>query len=338
MSEKLLRGSPKYQAKVLFELVRRFGESKNAAKYRFYAEAVNKFGISKSSANCAERIGVYGHKTGHEYIRLWAECIKYVRDIFTFRSADLLSTKTIQTFLEHKICQTQNYNTLGVIFASMVKIGAALDIRHGKDINNPERLSDIRAGVPVRSEFRTYVDDVRAAVAGAKAFAKENGLKLYRPVQARAYQNPQAVRDNLTDEKHILAADLIDALGTRISECSLIRPYQLSEKNTLSYISKGGQGNLRTVPSELADRLRGYFKTDGEFRVNKNQFRNDVKEAARVSEQKYNQVHGLRWNYAQESYAGLRESGMSHEEALKEVAEQMSHHRSTTTLHYLQKG
>ena len=123
----------------------------------------------------------------------------------------------------------------------------------------------------------------------------------------------------------------------RATEASLITPNQLNEHNQIYYQSKGGQYNIRTISPELADKLRGYFEKDGEFRVNQNDYRNDLKQAAFVSGQEYHGIHGLRWNFAQENYDDFRSQGLTREEACKEVSELMSHHRWDITRHYLKR-
>jgi integrase len=223
----------------------------------------------------------------------------------------------ITVYLEDKIDRTGgNKNTIAATASALVKMAVALDKLHGNDLNSPDR----------------HIDDFRRGIAEAQA-----GKIIERPEQKRAYQDPLALRECLVQDNHRIAAELTAEIGMRVMETSLITPNQLNEHNHLSYQSKGGQHNIRTISPELADNLRGYFEKDGVFKVNQNEYCNDLKQAAFASGQEYQGTHGLRWNFAQENYDDFRSQGLTHDEACKEVSELMSHHRPEITRHYLRR-
>ena len=327
-----LRGNINYQVQRLFDQVRCYGQSKFSAKQSFYEEA-RQLGIVGNSQNFTERSGVYSIKTGDDYRIIWHDFLEYVKDNLRITSAEDLKTDAYRSYLEDRLSRTNNSNTLAQVNSALVKFAVGLNRLQGLDINHPERLKDLRSGVEVRQEFRTHVDNVRLAISQAYA-----GKELVKPEQCRAYKYPQLIRDNLTNEKYRIAARLIQETGMRIHECGLVRPSQLNENNQLNYIGKGGQNSMVTITPELAGSLRAYFEKDKEFRINKNCFRDAVKKAAEATNQTYTGVHGLRWNFAQETYDELIASGVPESQALLETAERMGHHREQITKHYLGRG
>jgi hypothetical protein len=71
------------------------------------------------------------------------------------------------------------------------------------------------------------------------------------------------------------------------------------------------------------------------FTFDRHQYRLALKIAASKSGQQYCGSHGLRWNYAQERFVALQQSGLTREEALVQVSHEMGHSRGDITEHYL---
>ena len=338
MSIKISRGSVVFQVDTLFELIKEFGVAKHEAKGEFYRIA-QELGLSGTTSNFSERNGVFGHATADKIRQIWREGFQFAKDNYSLKLITLMNGKAISGFLNNVMDRNEqkngfvNGNTIGVYTSALIKMAVALDRLHGYDVDNPGRIADIRAGNDVQEKYQTYVDIFRTAIADAT-----DDREIIRPGQDRAYSAPYALREHISNDKHQLAARLMhEELGARISEVSLIRPYQLGEDNRLSYISKGGQLNDRYISQESGDCLRGYFARDGEFRFNQNSFRDDLKQAAAKSNQSYagKGSHGLRWCYAREKYEVYKQSGMTENQALKQVSEDLSHHRIEITLHYL---
>jgi polyhydroxyalkanoate synthesis regulator phasin len=163
-------------------------------------------------------------------------------------------------------------------------------------------------------------------------------VKLVKPDKLRVYKDVTALVGALKSDVHRLAAALIRETGMRATEASLINPSQLKDDNTLYYKSKGGQDNERTISQELADKLRDTFTKNGKFSFNQNAFRDDLKNAAEVTKQKYQSIHGLRWNFAQDlAWKCVFKDKMTPDEARLVVSKALSHHRPAITDHYLKR-
>jgi integrase len=217
-------------------------------------------------------------------------------------------------------------------------MGVALDKYHGFDPNSEMRIKELGLIKEGKIEFNPEsknlgaVDVFRRAIEQVKGDEKEF---LYRPVQARAYKDYKNVAEHLKVERHHTAVKLIEELGMRAHELSLIKPGQLKDDNTLRYISKGSQLNHRPISQELADTLRGYFEREGKFEVNKRAFRADIKQACEAVGERYNSIHGFRWSVAQHLMADCLCEGCTYEEGLAKVSEFLTHHRLFITEHYL---
>ena len=72
------------------------------------------------------------------------------------------------------------------------------------------------------------------------------------------------------------------------------------------------------------------------FKVDKDAYRADLKAASEKSGQEYTGSHGLGWNFAQKRFNELQENeNLTYKQALKQVSEEMGHHRADITEHYL---
>ncbi|MDR2884317.1 MAG: hypothetical protein LBV09_04335 [Deferribacteraceae bacterium] len=306
-----MRGNVSYQVNRLFEQVKCFGESKKEAKLAA-AKELKVHNLQYNPQNVAERTGVYAHKTADEYRTIWRECFQYAKDNFSIKDIEKMSVEAVKAYLTDKIDRTGgNKGTIAATSSALVKMAVALDKLHNSS---------------------SHVKDFRQAISTATA-----GKTLERTDRNRAYQDPQALQAHLMVEAHRVAAELTAEIGMRATELSLITPNQLNEHNHLVFKSKGGQDNIRTISLELADKLREYFAKDGEFKVNQNEYRLDLKQAAFATGQEYNGIHGLRYNFAQENYYDFRSQGLTHTEACQEVSELMGHHRPDITEHYLRR-
>ncbi len=159
---------------------------------------------------------------------------------------------------------------------------------------------------------------------------------LPQKITSRAYAHPVAMLRHLTGP-HLLAAELQLFGGARVKEVSHLTAKHLSGNNTVRLTNtKGGRRREITLPPDLYARLRDVINQQGEFKLEYHQYLSQLKHAAYESEQAYTGTHGLRWNYAQRTFAEIQESGTGYEAALKIVSERLGHSRPEITLHYLQ--
>ena len=106
-------------------------------------------------------------------------------------------------------------------------------------------------------------------------------------------------------------------------------------KGYIEIEGKGGKENEIALNVETYYRLENHIRDNGEFKIDKDAYRSDLKEAAEKTEQDYNGSHGLRWSFAQERFQEIQQHGLTYEEALSRVSEELGHERSDITEHYL---
>jgi hypothetical protein len=112
-------------------------------------------------------------------------------------------------------------------------------------------------------------------------------------------------------------------------------PHTGEMKGYFSIVGKGGKPGEKAVSVDTFKELSRLIAANGTFRLDGHAYRESLKKAAAESGQAYHGSHGLRWNYAQERYAGLLASGLNDLQAMREVSHEMGHNRIDITLHYL---
>jgi len=163
----------------------------------------------------------------------------------------------------------------------------------------------------------------------------------------RAYTDPYGLLAAINDERYTLIARLQLEGGARRREATLFRARQLcghtvdeltgKEKGRIHLEQcKGGlQRNILVTVPTYSELERAIQARGGVFRVNKECYRRSIVKAARDSGQVYHGSHGLRWVYAQQRFFQCRDHGLTNEQALKKVALEMGHRRSSITRLYL---
>lgn len=73
----------------------------------------------------------------------------------------------------------------------------------------------------------------------------------------------------------------------------------------------------------------------GRFEFNKDSYRKALSKAAQVTDQEYQGSHGLRWSWAQDRHKVLQKSGLTYEQTLTRISQEMGHERGDITEHYL---
>jgi integrase len=180
----------------------------------------------------------------------------------------------------------------------------------------------------LKSRAHAYYDAITEAI---KDISLEAGSK------DRAYDDTTSLGNGLKTPEHKLALRLILDQGYRASEVSLIRAAQLTGDMMMHATCKNGQEFDRQLSSDIASELREWIREHGEFRLNQDSFRLDLKQAAESTGQDYNGIHGLRYNFAQNLFLKCINDGMEEDEAFKVVSERLGHHRISITKHYLRR-
>ena len=183
----------------------------------------------------------------------------------------------------------------------------------------------------------------------SRDYAKEH---LEKGVEARSYEDPKAIIDNLHREDHKLVATIQLEAGARINEASLIdgrrmggiTEHQGREVGVIHLQpgdAKGGLSRDLYLSRETYEKVSAYVIDHGKLHIEKggqrDVYRDAIREAAATTDQKYTGSHGLRHNFAQNRMAELESSGMGHRVALTQVSIEMGHFREDITQHYLRQ-
>jgi len=315
-----MRGSIKWQVEEVFKVISKIGQSKHADKD--YARDLG----AKTWHDIGKNLGIYSYRTLDAYRDVAKQLMSYVKSEFGVKDIEKITGEHVKSFLEYKVEQGISYRTFQQYAAAVEKLEVALN--RYSEVNNRGNSYN----------FESYIKEIRE-------IAKET---LERTNPTRAYENPKDLIKNLTEKEHSLMAKMQYEGGARIHEASLIKQEQLKGIDNELFTGKGigkievqGKGGYIRNINVLADtyiQLENYIKENGVFKVDKDAYRTDLKAAAEKSGQDYTGSHGLRWNFAQERFNELQAKGnLTYEQALKQVSEEMGHHRADITEHYLMK-
>jgi len=165
-----------------------------------------------------------------------------------------------------------------------------------------------------------------------------------------AYKNPMGllVKINITSslsKNSALFAQAQKEGGFRFGELQYTRKENLKgitadevtgeEKGIIHVKGKGGFERNCFISPQTYSRIEGVVNKEGKFFVDYNRYLSDLYSTSKATAQVYQGSHGLRYNFAQDRYDECLKNDHSHEEALKEVSEEMGHHRADITEHYL---
>jgi len=303
-----MKGSILYQARTIFAMLDKIGTSKHQDKELARANGA----ITKS--DIAKQTGVYSFATREQYTNVGIELLRYAKENFNIKDASKLNNEIVNSFLENKIAS-------GVARSTFDKYASAVE----KFVTALNKFQE-QHNLPTISIDTTQV----------KEEAKE---VLERNTQSRAYENPQALINNIKDNTFKVIAEAQLSGGFRISELNHMSLQNFLGNSTFLVISgKGGLDREIQLPKNIYDKLLELAKqpntTNNKFAFDMNQYRNELKLAAQASQQAYTGSHGLRWNFAQNSYIELS-AKYGEVRALQMVSNLLGHSRSDITKHYL---
>ena len=306
-----MRGSIKSQVNAVLKQIDGIGISK--AESRFTSLSKNLTG-SQSVSNL-----IHAYEYRDEIFKTATQLAQYAKEEFKIKDVEKINSEVVRDFIQSKIEQGLTKGTLDNYISHLAKFQIGL-----------QHIAEARG--------KEYSAFNKEDLLHAKEIIKQEAVRTAH--ENRAYSNPNAIISNLND-KEFIAAKLQLEHGLRITEATKIRENQL-QGNTLSFIGKGGYTLTKELSQELARDLRNSFE-NGVFKVNQDTFREHLKEACEIEGEKYTGAHGLRYNYAQNTFIKEFdkniERGLTPAEAekiaLKETSEKMGHHREEITKHYL---
>lgn len=178
----------------------------------------------------------------------------------------------------------------------------------------------------------------------SKFATKEELIKIkeeLRPTARKAIHVNRALNNNvaekiinsITDEKAQIAATLQLRAGLRESEAIKIKSWQVSDKIDIQ--GKGGFHRDALVSKEMYEKIANYIVNTGSFSISRSSYEKELKAAFEANGVKYEGTHSLRYTFAQNSFIDKVNAGIESREALRQVSEEMGHHRPDITLTYL---
>jgi hypothetical protein len=255
-------------------------------------------------------------KTAHEYAGVWYQLASFVRQEFGVNKVTDIKPEHIEAFVEQKAELSPK---------SLQNISSA--------IGKLENVIEQKLGLEVDFGSRENWD--------GRWYANKLASEMESSSNRGAYENPDALISNLSSETHQLVATLQREAGLRIHEVAMLREssfWSTGESQGVTVRGKGGYERSLELSRELWEQAKEVIQEWGRIPFDYKEYLNDLRQSAWGTGQSYEGSHGLRYNYAQERYSELVNDGWGHHEALKQVSEELGHHRLEITLHYLGKG
>jgi len=305
-----MKGSPLHQARTAFSMIDGIGTSRHQDK-----EIAKRQGYVTKS-DIAKHTLVYSFETREQYINIAVDLLKFAKENYNIKDAARLNSEVANAYLINKI-------ESGISKASFNKYAAAIT-KFETAINAFQKQHNLP---------QVDLNTTQARQIAAETMQKEE-------IKSRTYENPQALIENIKDNVFKVIATAQLQGGFRISELNHLSIANFKDNNTILVLKgKGGKDREVELPEQtykaLMELATKHTNTaNGKFAFDMNQYRNELKEAAKTSGQSYQGTHGLRWNAAQNLY--IKASSQHGEvKAMEIVSNFLGHTRASITQHYL---
>ncbi|WP_151948140.1 site-specific integrase [Aliarcobacter butzleri] len=304
-----MRGSVYYQSSQLVKQIFKEGAKKQ----------------DKINSNHEHYQMVASYKTMESYRRVWENFFNYIKEHWKIKDFEKIEAQHIEAYMDYKIEYYPSKQYLEKISAALGKLEVALK-NFAKNIHKVEKDYDFS----IRQAILDQARDLK--------FVANN-------YHNRAYDNPKLLIFNLKNSVHQLAAKIQLEGGARIEGVALIKPEQLlgkkidkitnTEKGIIFTKEKGGKQGEVLVSLSTYNELENYISINSKFKINRQDYYNDIKQAAFISKEITEGSHGLRWNFAKSRMFEYGKAGYSYSDSLQQVSYEMKHNRASITEHYL---
>lgn len=268
---------------------------------------------------------VASYKTMESYRAVWNSFFNYLKEHWKIKDFEKIEEQHVIAYMDYKIEYYPSKQYLEKISAALGKLEVALT-HFAKNIHGESREYDFSVRQALLDEARYF------------NYVSNN-------YHNRAYNNPEVLIQNLQNPLHKLAAMIQYEGGARIEGAALIKPNQLlgtkldSITNTYKGViftkEKGGKEGEVLVSLEIFSHLQSYFSQNSAFKINRQAYYCDIKQAALKSNEVAEASHGLRWNFAKRRMFEYAKIGYSYKDCLQHVSTEMKHNRASITEHYL---
>ena len=289
--------------------------------------------IFKAGAKKTDRINpahphykkVASYQTMESYRAVWNNFFNYLKEHWEIKNFEKISSEHIVAYMDYKIEYYPSRQYLQKISAAFGKLEIALT-HFANNIHGESREYNF-------SIRQTLLDEARDL-----KYVADN-------YHNRAYNNPEALINNLQNPLHRLAAAIQYEGGARIEGVALIKLNQLlgtrldSITNTFKGViftkEKGGKEGDVLVSVETYTQLHSYLSQNKVFKINRQAYYEDIKQSAFLSNESPEASHGFRWNFAKRRMLEYAKAGYSFPDSLQGVSHEMKHNRAKITYHYL---
>ena len=268
---------------------------------------------------------VSSYKTMESYRRVWNNFFNYLLEHWKIRNFEKISSEHVQAYMDYKIEYYPSKQYLEKISAALGKLEIALK-NFSKNIHNENREYDFSIRQTILNEAR----DLKLVASN---------------YHNRAYKKPMLLISNLKNPINQLAAKIQLEGGARIEGVALIKPEQLLgikidkvtqvEKGIIYTKEKGGKQGEVLVSLKTYAELENYLSLNSKFKINRQDYYNDIKQAALISKEVSEGSHGLRWNFAKRRMFEYGKADYTYSDSLQQVSYEMKHNRASITEHYL---
>ncbi len=304
-----MRGSVHYQSSQLVKQIFQEGAKKE----------------DKINQNHGHYQKVASYKTMESYRRVWNNFFNYLLEHWKIRNFEKISSEHVQAYMDYKIEYYPSKQYLEKISAALGKLEIALK-NFSKNIHKIEKDYDFS----IRQIILDQARDLK--------FVANN-------YHNRAYNNPELLISNLNNPINKLAAKIQLEGGARVEGVALIKQDQLLgtkidkvtkiERGIIFTKEKGGKQGEVLVSLETYTELKNYLSLNSKFKINRQDYYNDIKQAAFASREIAEGSHGLRWNFAKRRMFEYGKADYTYSDSLQQVSYEMKHNRASITEHYL---
>ena len=288
-----------------FSEINDIGKSRFDAKQELYAQGVT------SSHDIGKNIGNHSKSTLGTYKSVASVFTKYCFTEYGIKQITQIKPDMVKSFLNEAVERDYSRSTCNKYTSGLEKFAQALD-----------KMSP--ASTP-------RVDTWYSAISDCREMIKNETLE--KDQSTRAYNNPEAIINALSDDKLKICAEMQLNHGLRLADATKINDIQ---GNILTvHNSKNGQDLQIKLSDNELQRIKEVSGGSMVINVKQSTYRDALHNACNSAGEDWNGTHGLRHNYAQNRMSELTGSGESYKSALAKVSAEMGHHRPSITEIYL---
>ena len=268
---------------------------------------------------------VSSYKSMETYRNIWNNFFNYLLEHWKIKDFEKIESEHIAAYMDYKIEYYPSKQYLEKISAALGKLEIALKL-FSKNVSKLEKDYDFS----IRQKMLDNARDLK---------------QVANNYHNRAYSNPNLLISNLKDSMHKVAATMQLEGGARLEGVALIKAEQLlgtkvdsitnKEVGIVLTKEKGGKEGEVLVSLDTYTDLESYILEYNKFKINRQKYYNDIKQATIASNETQEASHGLRWNFAKRRMFEYGKAGYSYEDCLQQVSYEMKHNRASITQHYL---